>query len=145
MLDLIGAAVAFAGSFFLLIATLALLRMPDLYGRLSATSKAVTLGASLVLAGAAIGTADPGVAARVLAGIAFLFLTSPIAGHVVARAGWRTAMEPVVDYQDDFETEPASLRARRLTTNAVPTIGAGPPGAPQTAQQGTNPNTEDTR
>jgi len=145
MLDLIGAAVAFAGTIFLLLATLALVRMPDLYGRLSATSKAVTLGASLVLAGAAIGTADPGVSARVLAGIAFLFLTSPIAAHVVARAGWRTAMEPVVDHQDEFETEPPALRARRLTTNAVPTIGAGPPGAPQTAEQDTDPNTENAR
>jgi len=113
MFDLIGSLIGLVGALFLLLATLALLRMPDLYGRLSATSKAVTLGASLVLAGAAVVTQEAGVSARVLAGVAFLFLTSPITGHVVARAGWRTNVEPVVSYQDEFETEPAARRDAR--------------------------------
>lgn len=113
MFELIGSALALIGALFLLVATLALIRMPDLYGRLSATSKAVTLGASLVLAGAAVAMQDAGVGARVLAGIAFLFLTSPITGHVIARAGWRTLVEPVVWHQDEFETEPEARRAAR--------------------------------
>lgn len=113
MFELIGSALALIGALFLLVATLALIRMPDLYGRLSATSKAVTLGASLVLAGAAVAMQEAGVGARVLAGIAFLFLTSPITGHVIARAGWRTLVEPVVWHQDEFETEPEARRAAR--------------------------------
>jgi multicomponent Na+:H+ antiporter subunit G len=113
MFELIGSALALIGALFLLVATLALIRMPDLYGRLSATSKAVTLGASLVLAGAALSMQEAGVGARVLAGSAFLFLTSPITGHVGARAGWRTLVEPVVWHQDEFETEPEARRAAR--------------------------------
>lgn len=113
MFELIGSALALIGALFLLVATLALIRMPDLYGRLSATSKAVTLGASLVLAGAAVAMQEAGVGARVLAGVAFLFLTSPITGHVIARAGWRTLVEPVVWHQDEFETEPEARRAAR--------------------------------
>ncbi|MDA0301147.1 MAG: monovalent cation/H(+) antiporter subunit G [Chloroflexi bacterium] len=84
----------------------------------------MTLGASLVLAGAALATQDAGVGARVLAGIAFLFLTSPITAHVIARAGWRTLVEPVVWHQDEFETEP---EARRIAREA----GANRPGLDQ--------------
>ncbi|MEX1023279.1 MAG: monovalent cation/H(+) antiporter subunit G [Dehalococcoidia bacterium] len=118
MSELVGSLVALVGAVFLLLASLALLRMPDLYGRLSATSKAVTLGASLILAGAAIATWEAGVAARAMAGIAFLFLTSPIAGHVVARAGWRTGVEAVVSVRDEFETDPGIERVTPPATDA---------------------------
>lgn len=119
MTELVGSLVALVGSLFLLVASLALLRMPDLFSRLSATSKAVTLGASVVLFGAAIASSEAGMSARAAAGIAFLFLTSPIAGHVVARAGWRTAVPAVVAVRDPFETDPG-LQAE--TDEAGPTV-----------------------
>ncbi|MCA9850280.1 MAG: monovalent cation/H(+) antiporter subunit G, partial [Dehalococcoidia bacterium] len=50
MIELIASLVALAGAIFLGLAAMALTRMPDVYGRLSATSKAVTLGATLLLA-----------------------------------------------------------------------------------------------
>ena len=42
------------GALFMLLAGVGLVRLPDLYLRMSATSKAATLGASLVLLGAAL-------------------------------------------------------------------------------------------
>ncbi len=123
MFDLLAAVIAFGGSLFLLVATVALFRMPDIYGRLSAISKAVTLGASLMLLGAAFASETTGVTARIFAGIAFMFSTSPIAGHVVARAAWRTATRPVVAHQDEFETTPEWLREGRPTVDTPPPPG----------------------
>lgn len=74
------------GSFFLLIGTIGLLRLPDVYNRMHATSKATTLGAaSLFLAGAVyFGPKGPGLVS--LVGIVFLFLTAPTGAHVISRA-----------------------------------------------------------
>jgi multicomponent Na+:H+ antiporter subunit G len=78
-----------SGSLFMLLAAVGLVRLPDLYTRMSATSKAATLGASLVLLGAAVhfGTAAAGGRAIVI--VAFLFLTAPPAAHAIGRAGYR--------------------------------------------------------
>ena len=76
------------GSFFMLVAGLGLLRMPDLFLRMSATSKAATLGAGLVLGAAAIYFNEAGITARVLAIIFFLLLTAPVAAHMIGRAAY---------------------------------------------------------
>jgi multicomponent Na+:H+ antiporter subunit G len=78
-----------SGALFMLLAGVGLVRLPDLYTRMSATSKAATLGASLVLLGAALhfGTAAAGGRAAVI--VAFLFLTAPLAAHAIGRAGYR--------------------------------------------------------
>ncbi len=109
MIDLIAALVALAGTMFLGLAALALHRMPDVFTRLSATSKAVTAGATLLLAAAAIYARDPAVSARAIAGIGFLLLTSPIAGHVLGRAAWRAGEVARVAHQDPFPTGPGAV------------------------------------
>ncbi|MEX2446498.1 MAG: monovalent cation/H(+) antiporter subunit G [Dehalococcoidia bacterium] len=106
MTELIASLLALGGAVFLTLAALALHRMPDVYSRLSATSKAVTLGATLLLAAAAVHTGEVDVTARAVAGIAFLLLTSPIAGHVLGRAAWRSGAQRRVAYEDDFPTDP---------------------------------------
>ena len=77
------------GALFMLLAGVGLVRLPDLYLRLSATSKAATLGASLVLLGAALHFGTVAVAGRAAVIVAFLFLTAPVAGHAIGRAGYR--------------------------------------------------------
>jgi multicomponent Na+:H+ antiporter subunit G len=76
------------GALFILVAALGVLRMPDLFLRMSATAKAGTLGAICILLGAAVAFADLGIAARVIATIAFLLLTSPVAAHMIGRAAY---------------------------------------------------------
>jgi multicomponent Na+:H+ antiporter subunit G len=106
MIELISAIVALVGSLFLLLAAVALFRMPDSYGRLSATGKAVTLGAAVVLAATAIATRQDGMAARAAAGIAFFLLTAPISGYVLGRAAWRSGTPPVVTVMEEFPGGP---------------------------------------
>jgi len=80
------AALVVVGSFFLLVGTVGLLRLPDVYNRMHATSKATTLGvASLFLAGFVyFGPQGPGLVS--LVGIAFLFITAPTGAHMISRA-----------------------------------------------------------
>jgi len=86
MFEYVPAAAMVIGTIFLVLAALATLRMPDVYCRLSASTKAVTFGAGMMLFGAAFALDDSGITTRALAGIAFYFVTSPIAAHVLARA-----------------------------------------------------------
>ena len=81
------------GGFFLTVGTVGLLRLPDVYNRLHATSKATTLGAaSIFLAGTAYyGPQGPGLTS--LVGIVFLFMTAPTGGHLIARAANRLGVE----------------------------------------------------
>ena len=76
------------GITLLLIAAIGLVRMPDLFLRMSATSKASSLGAGCVLGAVALSAGDLGTAARALAGIVFLLATAPVAAHMIGRAGY---------------------------------------------------------
>lgn len=88
MLDLVIAALLFVGSLFILVASVGLLRMPDLFMRLSATTKAATLGIALVLFAAALYFGRTGVTVLVIAISIFLILTAPVAAHLIARAAY---------------------------------------------------------
>jgi multicomponent Na+:H+ antiporter subunit G len=87
--ELIATVALTLGTLFLILASLALNRMPDVYTRLSASTKAVTFGASLMFIGAVAAFAWDGPAFRALAGIAFLFATAPAGAHVLARTAHR--------------------------------------------------------
>ena len=78
-----------SGALFMLLAGVGLVRLPDLYTRMSATSKAATLGASLVLLGAASHFGTAAAAGKAVVVVAFLFLTAPLAAHAIGRAGYR--------------------------------------------------------
>ena len=83
------------GAFFVGVAALGVLRMPDLFTRMHAATKAGTLGAGLLLIGAALVLGDPWVAVRALVTVVFLALTIPVASHLVARAAYRTGRAPL--------------------------------------------------
>jgi multicomponent Na+:H+ antiporter subunit G len=72
----------------LLVCTLGVIgiyRMPDVYTQLHAASKAVVFGVAAFLL-ASLAAADGAIAARAALIAAFLFLTTPVAAHAVARA-----------------------------------------------------------
>lgn len=77
-----------SGAIFMALGALGLLRLPDLYLRMSASSKAATLGAALALAGGALHFNEFEVWSRAAAATFFLFLTAPAAAHLIGRAGY---------------------------------------------------------
>jgi multicomponent Na+:H+ antiporter subunit G len=80
------------GSFFLTVGTLGLLKLPDVYNRMHATTKATTMGASSMFLAAAL-YFGPGAGFTALVGIAFLFTTAPTGAHLISRAAQKTGVE----------------------------------------------------
>jgi len=94
------------GAAFGLLGAVGVLRFPDLYTRLHAASKAGLVGAGLVLLAAAIALFDAPVALRAMAAIVFLALTTPIAAHLLARAGLLAGVAPAnITDVNDLEKE----------------------------------------
>jgi len=77
-----------AGAFFILTAAIGILRMPDLFLRMSASSKAGTLGIGLILVGVAIFFNDFSITSRSFAVITFMLITAPVAAHMIGRAAY---------------------------------------------------------
>ncbi|WP_238387233.1 monovalent cation/H(+) antiporter subunit G [Sphingobacterium olei] len=88
MSDIIIAIISTIGALSIFFAALGILRMPDFYLRLSVTVKASTLGVGLLLLCAAIIFPDISVTTKAIAIIFFLFITSPIAAHMIGRASY---------------------------------------------------------
>jgi len=88
MMDLISSIFIIIGSVMILISSIGLLRMPDLYMRMSATTKAATLGVGFILIGTAIFFWEVGIVSRLIIIIVFLLLTAPIAAHMIGRAAY---------------------------------------------------------
>lgn len=81
---------AFAGATLVLLAAIGIVRMPDLFTRMQAATKASTLGLGCLLAAGAFALADTSAVVRVISIGAFVMLTSPVSNHVIARAAYLT-------------------------------------------------------
>lgn len=77
-----------SGTAFMLVAAIGLLRLPDLYTRMHAVTKAGTLGIGLTLVSASVAFGDVSVTTRALVAILFVLLTAPVSAHMIGRAGY---------------------------------------------------------
>ena len=93
LVSLLVVALVAVGSFFLLVGTVGLLRLPNVYNRLHATSKATTLGASGIALAAWAYFGPGGAGLKALVTVVFLFLTAPTGGHMISRAAQRMGIE----------------------------------------------------
>ena len=82
------------GVFFLGVGVVGLVRLPDVYTRLHATTKCDTMGGGMVLIGLAF-QADPISALKLVFIAVFIWITNPTAAHVIAKASWITGFMPV--------------------------------------------------
>lgn len=100
-----------AGLAFNLLGCLGLVRLPDVYNRLQAATKCVTLGTCLILLSVMVGTLGSGSvsgAVKAMLCMVFILITSPTAAHALARgahvAGIRLCQGSVVDrFAEDRE------------------------------------------
>lgn len=100
-----GCALLLLGAVFSLIAAIGVLRLPDLYTRMHAASKAGAVGGGLVLIAVALLCFDVGVALRAIIGFVFLLLTTPVGAHLLARASYRASgQSPVNMVIDDLKS-----------------------------------------
>lgn len=92
MSDLFTAILIIAGCLFCLVAAVGIARFPDTLMRMHAATKAGTLGAGLILAGLCVHYAQMGLVLRALLVLIFLFLTAPVAAHLIGRAAYRSGI-----------------------------------------------------
>lgn len=100
---------------FALAAAIGILRLPDLYTRTHAASKAGTLGAGLALIAIAIYSLDGSVALRALAGFVFFLLTAPVSAHLLARAAYIAGYKPgenttINELENDIKSDQSAPR-----------------------------------
>ena len=84
MSDAIGIAIVIVGVLFNVFGCIGLIRLPDIYNRLQAATKCVTLGTCMVLVGSMIIAGTGAIIAKGIVCIAFLLITSPTAAHALA-------------------------------------------------------------
>lgn len=106
--ELLGIICIVVGMAFDFFGVLGLLRLPDVYNRLQAATKCVTFGSAGILLGTFLRQGFNTFGFKALIGIAFIFITAPVAAHAISRAAHRAgiplAKETVFDaYQDDHE------------------------------------------
>jgi multicomponent Na+:H+ antiporter subunit G len=90
MSDTVVGIIATFGALLILLAGIGIIRMPDLYLRMSVTTKAATLGIGLIMFAAGIYFNESSITTRVLAIIFFLFLTAPVGAHIIGRSSYLT-------------------------------------------------------
>jgi len=81
------------GAIFTLLAAIGVLRLPDLFTRMQASTKSATLGVACMMVATLTHFGDLAVGARALLVIAALFLTAPVAAHAIGRAAYLRGVE----------------------------------------------------
>ena len=108
MSEITGLVILWVGMAFNIFGCIGLIRLPDVYNRLQAATKCVTLGTCMILVGAAIISNSPAMAWKCLIGMLFVLVTSPTAAHALARGAHASRVKlwekSVVDrYEEDHE------------------------------------------
>ncbi|MFB6069274.1 MAG: monovalent cation/H(+) antiporter subunit G [Halobacterium sp.] len=95
------------GSFFLLVGTVGLLRLPDVYNRMHATSKATTLGAASIFLAGYVQFGPDYLGLPSLVGIVFLFLTAPTGAHMISRSAQKMGVpfHGAAEWPEEVEEE----------------------------------------
>lgn len=93
MTETIGVVLIAVGVLFDLFGCIGLVRLPDVYNRLQAATKCVTLGTCMILFGVIfiMGIGSAGLKALLCA--VFILLTSPVAAHILSRAAHRSGIK----------------------------------------------------
>ncbi len=77
------------GLFFMLVGAVGVFRLPDAYHRLHAASKCSTLGMMGLAAAACLHVGTPDVIAKSVALVLFIFVSTPVGSHMLAKAAHR--------------------------------------------------------
>lgn len=108
------------GVTFSALAAIGVVRMPDFYMRLQATTKAATLGVACVAVAAAIEFDDAAITTKSILVVAFLFLTAPVSAHALGIAAY-FAKIPLWEGTiiDEMQSDSPIPDAEALTDEAV--------------------------
>ena len=110
MSDIIGYILIIIGILFDIFGCIGLIRFPDIYNRLQASTKCVTLGTILLLVGVAVVSGAGPIVSKAIICSVFILITSPTAAHAIAKGAYASGIrlweQSVVDkYGKDKEKQ----------------------------------------
>lgn len=88
-LDTIIIVLLLGGSVLSLTAAIGLVRLPDVFTRMHASTKAGTLGVEFIMFALMLHAWDTGVTVKAAAVILFILITAPVAAHMLGRTAYR--------------------------------------------------------
>ncbi len=92
------------GTVFNIFSCIGLVRLPDAYNRLQASTKAVTLGMCSILLGVAVLYGFSPVGVKSLLAIVVIFSTATVSAHTLARGTYRFGIKPhKKTFRDDYK------------------------------------------
>jgi multicomponent Na+:H+ antiporter subunit G len=108
MNETIGMILIIIGLVFDFFGCMGLIRFPDVYSRLQASAKCVTMGTCGILFGLFVIKGFSATGMKALLCMIFILLTAPVSAHALARAAYRSGVKPysgsVVDqYGEDLD------------------------------------------
>lgn len=92
MIDIFAGVLLLLGGAFGFLAALGMVRLPDTIIRMHAATKAGTLGCGCILLAVALYFPDTPTTLRAVGAILLIFLTAPIAAHLIGRAAYRSGI-----------------------------------------------------
>ena len=93
-MDIISIIFIAAGLFFLIIAAIGVIRLPDVFTRSHAVSLTDSLGAFLMLFGVALHEGLSKNSLKILVVLVLLYLLNPVISHATIRAALRSGLKP---------------------------------------------------
>lgn len=132
--DAVVALLLSAGALFILIGGIGIYRMPDLFSRMSATTKAATLGVVVIVLAMAVHFDDVATRARAALTIFFLFITAPVAAHMIGRAGYALGVKLYEKTIVDELAAPTAANGRPAARPPGPRASGSGPGSGHATQ-----------
>ena len=113
--SLIAIILIYVGIAFIVLAAVGLIRMPDVYTRMSASTKAVTFGTGFILLGVVIHFNDTMVFLKVLGIFVFLLFSLSTAAHVIGLSAYKDQTKmSILTFLDELKNDIAKKDAPEI-------------------------------
>lgn len=89
MIEILSGILLICGAGFMLVASIGVVKFPDVYGRMHAITKAASLGLIMMLAAVILLHSIPIVWTEALMAVFFVVLTAPVGTHMIARVAYQ--------------------------------------------------------
>ncbi|MEX0702706.1 MAG: monovalent cation/H(+) antiporter subunit G [Planctomycetales bacterium] len=125
-IEILAGVLLLVGGSFALIAAVGIVKLPDLFTRMQASTKSATLGVGCTLLAVAVHSGEVGVTTHAVLIAGFLFLTAPVAAHMIARAAYYVGVPLWEGTHIDELHDHRTAAAARSELPGRPPAGEGP-------------------
>ncbi|RLD14461.1 MAG: hypothetical protein DRI22_03215 [Caldiserica bacterium] len=122
MSEVVGIVIIGIGVLFDLSGVIGLIRLPDVYNRLQAATKCVTMGTCMILFGFFIYTGFTPAGIKAILTLIFILVSSPTAAHAIARASYKYGIKLMERSVCDLYSKEEIVRCSAIMNRDVTTI-----------------------